>query len=109
MAPVMLPMASVSLRWPVQITEFNFSGSSVAMGVMIIESISGDIPNASDRFPTYRTNRSAPHTMSRSAADTCRTISAAWLPVRSRRARWSRSSSPCGTPSARMVRRTYQT
>ena len=33
-APVMLPIASVSLPWRTQITELNFSGSSVAIGAM---------------------------------------------------------------------------
>ena len=34
-APVMLPIASVSLPWRTQMTELNFSGSSVAIGAMI--------------------------------------------------------------------------
>ena len=33
-APVMLPMASVSLPWRTQMIELNFSGSSVAIGAM---------------------------------------------------------------------------
>ena len=33
-APVMLPIASVSLPWRTQMTELNFSGSSVAIGAM---------------------------------------------------------------------------
>src|SRR5450759_5487616 len=34
-APVMLPMARVSLPWRTQITLFSFSGNSVAIGAMI--------------------------------------------------------------------------
>ena len=33
-APVMLPIDSVSLFWRTQMTELNFSGSSVAIGAM---------------------------------------------------------------------------
>ena len=33
-APVMLPIASVSLPWRTQMIELNFSGSSVAIGAM---------------------------------------------------------------------------
>ena len=47
MAPVMLPRASVSLPLRIQITELNFSGSSVATGVMSSETISGLAPRRS--------------------------------------------------------------
>ena len=43
-APVMLPMASVSLVWRTQIRLLNFSGSSVAMGAMIRASRVGSSP-----------------------------------------------------------------
>ena len=43
-APVMLPIASVSLVWRTQIRLLNFSGSSVAMGAMISASSAGSRP-----------------------------------------------------------------
>ena len=42
MAPVIFPSASVSFFLPTQMTEFTFSGSSVAIGVMMSESRSGE-------------------------------------------------------------------
>ena len=40
----MLPIASVSLPWRTQITELNFSGSSVAIGAMTRATMIGAIP-----------------------------------------------------------------
>src|SRR5207247_11167595 len=44
-APVMLPIASVSLLWRTQMIELNFSGSSVAIGAMTIARIAGGTPS----------------------------------------------------------------
>ncbi len=43
-APVMLPIASVSLVWRTQMRLLNFSGSSVAIGAMISASSDGSRP-----------------------------------------------------------------
>ena len=44
-APVMLPIASVSLPWRTQISELNFSGSSVAIGAITSASSSSLTPS----------------------------------------------------------------
>ena len=43
-APVMLPIESVSLFWRTQMIELNFSGSSVAMGAMTSASSASSTP-----------------------------------------------------------------
>ena len=45
-APVMLPIARVSLPRRIQITELNFSGSSVASGATNRANASGDTPRS---------------------------------------------------------------
>jgi hypothetical protein len=45
-APVMFPMAKVSLPRRIQITELNFSGSSVASGATSSENASGETPRS---------------------------------------------------------------
>src|SRR5258708_38232606 len=66
-APVMLPMASVSLPWRTQITELNFSGSSVAMGATTSARSASSTPNECARCSTALTNTAAPTTMQASA------------------------------------------
>ena len=44
-APVMLPIARVSLPWRTQMTELNFSGSSVAIGAMTSASSTSSTPS----------------------------------------------------------------
>ncbi len=73
-APVMLPSARVSLRWRIQSTELNFSGSSVAIGVISRETMSGAAPSDSLRTWTSFTKISAPRMMPRMAAPICRKI-----------------------------------
>ena len=48
-APVMLPIAKVSLPLRTQITELNFSGSSVASGATNRANANGDTPKSSPR------------------------------------------------------------
>ena len=59
-APVMLPMASVSLPCRTQMTELNFSGSSVAIGAMTRAS---SVPStrSSSRHVLYRIDEERPH------------------------------------------------
>src|SRR6476620_8956823 len=71
-APVMLPMASVSLPWRTQMIELNFSGSSVAIGAMTRESSAGSTPNVDARWLTASTKKTAPMMIKVSAARTCR-------------------------------------
>ncbi len=73
-APVMLPSASVSLRWRIQSTELNFSGSSVAIGVMSSETTSGAAPSVALSVSTSRTKISAPTMIPASAKPICRKI-----------------------------------
>ena len=49
-APVMLPIASVSLPWRTQMIELNFSGSSVAIGAMTRASSAGSTPSVVARW-----------------------------------------------------------
>ncbi len=70
-APVMLPIASVSLRRRTQITLLNFSGSSVASGATNKENASGGIPAAAPMLLTAPTKISAPKMISPSATATC--------------------------------------
>src|SRR5512146_432139 len=51
-APVMLPIASVSLPCRTQRIELNFSGSSVAIGAMTRATMIGAIPSDDDRCST---------------------------------------------------------
>jgi hypothetical protein len=71
-APVMFPIARVSLPWRTQITELNFSGSSVAIGAMTSARIVGAMPNEVDRCWTASTKKKAPRTMNPSAVSTWR-------------------------------------
>src|SRR6266508_2726309 len=122
-APLMFPMASVSLRCRTQITLLNFSGSSVASGATISESTRGARPNVVARPWILSTNSCAPTTIATSATKTCTTmlrVSGAARPCSSRSAtasdrrphfiEWSGPSpsalSPFGSPA---VRRTYHT
>ncbi len=66
-APVMFPMARVSLPWRTQMSELNFSGSSVAMGAITSASRISLTPRADARCCTAPTNRQAPPTMQASA------------------------------------------
>ena len=59
-APVMLPIASVSLPWRTQITELNFSGSSVAIGAMTSASRASSTPNDVARCSTAPTKTVRP-------------------------------------------------
>ena len=74
-APVMLPIASVSLPWRTQMTELNFSGSSVAMGA--IDQREQDLVDAEEwaRCSTASTNTVAPRTMHARATSTWTTRS----------------------------------
>ena len=56
-APVMLPIASVSLPCRTQISELNFSGSSVAMGAITSASRISLTPIDAARCSTAPTNR----------------------------------------------------
>ena len=62
-APVMFPRASVSFFWRIHMTLLNFSGSSVAIGVMSREITRAGTPAAAERLVSWRTNRSAPKMM----------------------------------------------
>ena len=62
-APVMLPIASVSLRWPIQMIELNFSGSSVAIGAMTSARSASSTPRSAAMVPTAPTNAYAPTMM----------------------------------------------
>ena len=62
-APVMLPIARVSLRWRTQITLLNFSGSSVAIGAMTSASRASSTPSVWARCSTAPTNAYAPTMM----------------------------------------------
>ena len=62
-APVMLPSASVSLPWRTQMTELNFSGSSVASGLRISETSSGSSPSVALTCCTWPTKKRAPMMM----------------------------------------------
>ena len=60
-APVMLPIASVSLPWRTQMTELNFSGSSVAIGAMTRASEHlASSPSEVARCSTASTKKNAP-------------------------------------------------
>src|SRR3954452_6581732 len=59
-APVMLPIARVSLPWRTQMMELNFSGSSVAIGAMTRASSAGSIPSVDARWLTASTKKIAP-------------------------------------------------
>jgi hypothetical protein len=50
MAPVMLPIASVSFPCLIQMMLLNFSGNSVAIGAMIRASTAGATPRSNDSF-----------------------------------------------------------
>ena len=63
-APVMLPIASVSLPWRTQMIELNFSGSSVAIGAITSASSTWLTPSAVATWPTASTNATAPTTIS---------------------------------------------
>ena len=63
-APVMLPIASVSLPWRTQMTELNFSGSSVAIGAMTSASRTLSTPSWRARWSTASTKKTAPSTIS---------------------------------------------
>ena len=69
-APVMLPIASVSLPWRTQMSELNFSGSSVAIGAITSASSSSLTPSAAASRSTAPTNRYAPPTMNARATMT---------------------------------------
>src|SRR6187402_3556876 len=71
-APVILPMASVSLPWRTQMIELNFSGSSVAIGAMTRASSAGSTPSVDARWLTASTKKTAPMMIKVSAARTCR-------------------------------------
>ena len=71
-APVMLPIASVSLPWRTQMTELNFSGSSVAIGAMTRARSAGSTPSVVARCSTASTKKTAPTMISPRAARTCR-------------------------------------
>ena len=71
-APVMLPMARVSLPWRTQMIELNFSGSSVAIGAMTRARITGAIPIEVDRCSTASTKKNAPSTIRLTAVATWR-------------------------------------
>ena len=73
-APVMLPIASVSLPPRTQITLLNFSGSSVAIGAMTSARIRGSSPMACDRSSTAPTKTCAPMMISARAPTTCVTM-----------------------------------
>ena len=66
-APVMLPIARVSLPCRTQMTELNFSGNSVAIGAMTRARISGSTPSDVDRCSTASTKKNAPTTIRASA------------------------------------------
>ena len=59
-APVMLPRARVSFSLDIQITLLNFSGNSVAIGVIIIAKTKAGTPNIFDIYEIESTNFSAP-------------------------------------------------
>ena len=69
-APVMLPIASVSLPWRTQISELNFSGSSVAIGAITRASSSSLTPSVVASSSTAPTNSQAPPMMHASATMT---------------------------------------
>src|SRR3954451_6950714 len=71
-APVMLPIARVSLPWRTQMTELNFSGSSVAIGAMTSARRVWSTPSWVDRSSTAPTKKIAPSTISPTAAMTWR-------------------------------------
>src|SRR5919198_1502525 len=62
-APVMLPIARVSLPWRTQMIELNFSGSSVAIGAMTSASSTSLTPIERAMWPTASTNSTAPRTI----------------------------------------------
>ena len=115
-APVMLPIASVSFPWRTQIRELNFSGSSVAIGAMTSASSSSLTPSVVARCSTASTNSQAPPTMQASATMTWRLTmrsrgtagSSRWA---ARSIRWKRSgarSSWCSSASSAKWPFTYQ-
>ncbi len=69
-APVMLPIARVSLPCRTQMTELNFSGSSVAIGAMTRASRALSTWSSVARCSTASTKKTAPRTISPSAAST---------------------------------------
>jgi len=74
MAPVTLPIARVSFPLLIQITLLNFSGSSVAIGAIIMASMKGDIPISSEMICTFSTKIYDPHTISSSELSTWKTM-----------------------------------
>ena len=101
-APVMLPIASVSLPWRTQMTELNFSGSSVAIGAMTRASSSSSTCSAAARWSTASTKKMAPRMISASADRTCRlTILSRGAAGSSRNARRSRRWNRSGARSSR--------
>src|SRR6478609_8169601 len=115
-APVMLPIARVSLPPRTQMIELNFSGSSVAIGAMTSARSVLSTLNWVAIWSTAFTKKTAPRTMRPSAAATCRlttrrrgtTGSARWA---SRSRRWKRSGASASDPaSASLVKwpLTYQ-
>ena len=74
MAPVMLPIASVSFPVRTHRTLLNFSGSSVAMGAMIRARMVGSSPTTVDRCSTAPTKTWAPMMISASASTTWLTM-----------------------------------
>ncbi len=84
-APVMLPIARVSLPWRTQISELNFSGSSVAIGAITSASSSSLTPSGR-RDPVH-----GAHEQVRAADDARRGQPATWRStIRSRGATRSR-------------------
>ena len=73
-APVTLPVASVSLPSRTHRIEFAFSGSSVASGASTSESTSGATPIDSAMLSTAPTKSSAPATIAASETTNWRTI-----------------------------------
>ena len=70
-APVMLPIARVSLSWRTQMIELNFSGSSVAIGAMTSARMAGSTLSCVARSVTASTKNAAPTMMKPSAVMTC--------------------------------------
>src|SRR3954464_4385324 len=71
-APVMLPIARVGFPWPTQMTEFSFSGSSVATGAMMRASSTLSTLSWWAMSSMAATNAYAPRTISPSATSTWR-------------------------------------
>ena len=73
-APVMLPKASVSLPCLTQMMLLNFSGSSVAIGVMMIASTNAGIFHINESVVRAPTKKFAPAIIAARAADICKKI-----------------------------------